>query len=73
MPDMSKLSDTELSEKIVKVLDRMNFFAETGHTSSYQQANNIYLMMITEQQERAARNYLKDDDQFGDLINIKKR
>lgn len=72
MPDLSILTDTELHEKINKILDRMSFFSRIGHTHSYQQANNIYQMVLLEQQERAAKNYIKNEDQFGDLINIRK-
>lgn len=72
MPDLSKLTDTELHEKINKILERMNFFSRIGHTESYRQASNIYQMVILEQQERAAKNYIANEDQFGDLIDIRK-
>ena len=71
-PDLTKLTDTELTEKIGTLMDRMSFYARTGHTASWQQLNNIYQDAILEQQERIAKNYITDKDQFGDLIDIKK-
>ena len=75
-PDPTKLTDTELHEKITKLLQRMSFFARTGHTASYQQANELYQGLLFEQQERVFRQMNSDkggdDDQFGDLIDVKK-
>ena len=73
MKDPTKLSDQELSEKIGKILDRMNFFSQTGHSDAYAQALTIYHSLCAEQLDRIQRNYIKDDDQFGDLIDIGKK
>ena len=72
MSSPSELTDSELTEKITKILQRLDFFAKTGHSQSYSQAQTIYFTLIQEQQDRIARNYIKDDDQFGDLIDVKK-
>jgi len=73
MSDPSKLTDTELSEKITKLLERMNFFSRTGHSDSFQQCNNLYQTLCQEQRDRIVRNYIKDEDQFSDLIDIPKK
>lgn len=72
MSNPADLTDSELTEKITKILVRLDFFARTGHSQSYQQAQTIYQTLVLEQQDRIARNYIKDDDQFGDLIDIRK-
>lgn len=74
MPDTSELTDTELHDKITKVLDRLNFAGQMGHSESYRQLNNIYQALVLEQQDRIAKNYIKEDldDPFEGLINIKK-
>lgn len=73
MTDPSTLSDTELSEKVGKLLNRMNFFSRTGNSDSYQQCLNIYHTLIQEQMDRIQRNYANNEDQFGDLIDIPKK
>ncbi len=73
MPDPTKLTDTELTDKITKVLERMNFFSRTGHPDSFRQANDIYQILVHEQLDRIQKNYLKDEDQFSDLIDIAKK
>ena len=71
--DLTKLTDTELTEKIGKLLNRMNFFQQSGHTASYQQCYNIYQALIQEQMDRIQKSYITDNDQFGDLIDIPKK
>lgn len=71
--DLSELTDTELTEKIGKLLNRMNFFQASGHTESYQQCYNIYQALVQEQIDRIHRNYITDKDQFGDLIDVRKK
>jgi len=71
--DLTKLSDNELHERITRVLDRMNFFSSMGNTGSYQQVANIYNDLIMEQQERIQRTYTQDEDEFSDLINVRKK
>jgi len=73
MNDPTELTDTELTEKITMLLERMNFFSRTGHSDSYQQANTIYQALCQEQRDRIVRNYIKDEDQFSDLIDIPKK
>jgi len=73
MRDPTTLTDTELSEKIGKLLHRMRFFSQIGHSDSYQQCQNIYYALVQEQMERIQRNYATDKDQFGDLIDIPKK
>jgi len=72
-PDPTKYTDQELTEKIGKLLDRMNFFQQTGHSDSYQQCYNIYQSLIAEQMDRIQKSYITDKDQFGDLIDIRKK
>ena len=73
MSDPGDLTDTELHEKIGKLLDRMNFFQSSGNTESYQQCYNIYQALIQEQIKRQQKNYITDKDQFGDLIDVRKK
>ena len=73
MPDPTKLTDTELTDKITKVLERMNFFSRTGHPVSFRQANDIYQVLVHEQLDRIQKNYIKDESQFSDLIDIAKK
>ena len=72
MSNPADLTDTELTEKMSKILQRLDFFARTGHSQAYQQAQNIYFALVQEQQDRMHRNMAVDDDQFGDLIDVKK-
>lgn len=71
--DPTKLTDTELTDKITKLLERMNFFSRTGHSDSFRQANDLYQALCMEQRDRIVRNYIKDEDQFSDLIDIQKK
>jgi len=68
----SHLNDTELHDKITTVLQRMNYFQQLGKTSSYSQLNNIYWMLLEEQQARLIKNKTEETDQFDDLIKVKK-
>jgi hypothetical protein len=72
MSNPADLTDQELTEKITKILVRLDFFARSGHSASYAQAQTIYHTLVQEQQDRIARNYITDDEQFGDLIDIRK-
>ena len=73
MSNPAELTDQELSDKIGKLLNRMNFFQSSGHTESYQQCYNIYQALIQEQMIRIQNNYITDNDQFGDLIDVIKK
>lgn len=70
--DPKELTDTELHDKVTKVLERMNFASQMGHGQTYQQLHNLYLMLLQEQQDRMTRKKNTDPDEFDDLINIKK-
>jgi len=72
MSNPADLTDTELNDKMTKILQRLDFFSRNGHSQSYQQAQTIYFSLVQEQQDRMARNYIKDEDDFGDLIDVRK-
>ena len=74
LKDLTQLTDAELTEKMSKILDRMHFALGTGHTALYNQANNIYLELLAENQRRAQTPVAEDEeDPFEGLINIKKK
>ena len=74
MQDLTQLSDEELTTKMTKILDRMQFALNTGHPALYNQANNIYLDLLQEQQRRTqAPINEEEEDPFEGLINIKKK
>ena len=74
LKDLTQLTDAELTEKMTKILDRMNFAMNYGNTALYNQANNIYLELINEQYRRAQKPVADDEeDPFDGLINIKNK
>jgi hypothetical protein len=75
MRDLTKLSDTELHDKITSTLSRMDYFQSMGNSAAYQQIVNIYWDYMNEQQDRLVRNQLKKEgtiDEFGELIKVNK-
>ena len=75
MRDLTKLSDTELQDKITVVLTRMNYFQQMGNSAAYQQIVNIYWDYMNEQTERVVRvqqAQQDSEDEFENLIQVKK-
>jgi len=66
------LNDTELHDKITTVLQRMNFEQRMGHSQTYHQLNTIYWSLYNEQQARIEASKQSNENNFDDLIDIKK-
>ena len=72
-PNLTELTDEQLTEKMTKILNRIQFAQQTGNSALYQQANNIYYDLIEEQQRRAQKPVTEgEEDPFEGLIKIKK-
>jgi hypothetical protein len=73
-PNYSELNDTDLHERLTKVLNRIRFAQSTGNTQMYQQLYNIYQDLLMEQQNRITRQQTTEgEDPFEGLININKK
>ena len=78
MRDLTKLSDTELHDKITAALSRMTYFQSMGNTAAYQQVTNIYYDLLNEHTNRQVAEYQRQHenhdatDAFDDLIQVKK-
>lgn len=72
LQNLTELTDEQLHEKMTKILERMSFAQSMGNAALYQQANNIYMDILEEQQRRAQKPKDDEDDPFEGLINIKK-
>jgi len=72
MSNPKDLNDTELHDKLTKVLTRMTVAQTSGNGQLYKQLNTIYWALYQEQQDRIEASKQSKENNFDDLIDIKK-
>jgi hypothetical protein len=70
--DPKEYNDTELHDKLTSVLSKMNFSQRMGHSDTYHQLTTIYWALVDEQQNRISNSHITNENNFNDLIDIKK-